>query len=274
MINGREYDIELFVFDKDGLLFESRQFWIELAQSRIRALEKNYPHIPREFVERWMTFMGASWIAADSAQAAEGSTQAAEGFAQVAEETVQVTDMDPMGILALAPIPEEMAVTAGYFAEHLHISWLQARAMAQDVFRTGDVLFHLERALKAQKGFPDIFQRLRKAGIPYGIATSDSKERVEQSLNLYDDYKALGFTVTANDVVHGKPSPDMLQLIQKNTGVPMEKIAMVGDSYVDVAMAKAAGAIGIGIPEEISMGERMQGVATEIVESLEEIMII
>ena len=45
-VNGHEYDIRLFVFDKDGLMFESHQFWIELAQSRVRAVQKKYPEIP------------------------------------------------------------------------------------------------------------------------------------------------------------------------------------------------------------------------------------
>lgn len=253
LINGHEYDIQLFVFDKDGLLFESRQFWIELAQARIRAIEKKYPEIPQKCVEGWMTFVGASW-----------TTE--HGF-------LQITDMDPMGILAIAPIPEELVVSAAYFAEHLNLGWLKAKKMMQDIFETGDKLFHLEAALKPRAGFPEIFQRLRRAGIPYGIATSDSRERVEKSLDLYDDYRALEFTVTSSDVKNGKPSPDMLWLIQKKTGVPMEKIAMLGDSYVDVAMAKAAGAIGIGVPEEENMRQRMQGVATEIVGSLDEIVL-
>lgn len=42
-INGHEYDIRLFVFDKDGLMFESRQFWIELAQARFGQSNRTAP---------------------------------------------------------------------------------------------------------------------------------------------------------------------------------------------------------------------------------------
>ena len=53
----------------------------------------------------------------------------------------------------------------------------------------------------------------------------------------------------------------------------MEQIAMLGDSFVDVEMARAAGALGIGIPEQESMRQRMSGIADEIITSLDEILI-
>lgn len=252
-INGHEYDLRLFVFDKDGLMFESQQFWIELAQSRVKAIRQNYPEIPEKVIQDWMTYVGAKW--------------------EAGEDGIIITGMDPMGILAIAPVPEELISSAGYFVDHLKMDWLTARKMTRDIFETGDKLFDLKEALKPRPGFPDILKRLRRAGIPYGVATSDTKDRVKISLDLYDRYEEAAFTVTLDDVEKGKPNPDMLYLIQKKARIPMEHIAMLGDSYVDVAMAKAAGAVGIGIPEQDSMKEKMAGVADEIVESLEDIII-
>ena len=125
--------------------------------------------------------------------------------------------------------------------------------------------------MKPRKGFPDILKRLRDASIPYGIATSDTKERAKKSVELFDDYSKVKFVVTIDDVERGKPDPDMLWWIQKRTKIPMENIAMVGDSIVDVEMAKNAGAIGIGIPEHEEMKQKMCGIASEIVDSLEDI---
>ena len=252
-INGHEYEIRLFVFDKDGLMFESRQFWIELAQARIRAAGQKYPEIPKQTLEGWMTFVGASWTKE-------------HGF-------LEVTDMDPAGILAVAPVPEEIISSAAYFADHQKRDWIRAREMTRDNFESGDRLFDLAAALKPRPGFPDILHRLQEAGIPYGVATSDTKERVEQSLDLFDRYEYVKFTVTLDDVERGKPCPDMLRLIQKKTGIPMGQIAMLGDSFVDVEMARAAGALGIGIPEQESMRQRMLGTADEIITSLDEILI-
>ena len=36
--NGFRLEADLFVFDKDGLMFDSEQFWIELVNERCRNL--------------------------------------------------------------------------------------------------------------------------------------------------------------------------------------------------------------------------------------------
>lgn len=251
-INGKEYDIQLFVFDKDGLMFESRQFWIALAQARVRAIGEKYPDTEKNVIKKWLDFTGVSYTTED-------------GY-------LKVLDVDPMGILAIASVPEEIISTASFFKEHLNLEWILARKMASDIFEAGDVLFRLSEALRPRKGFPEIFRRLRKAGIPYGIATSDTAERAKNSVDMYDDFKWVQFTVTVDDVERGKPHPDMLWLIQKNTGIPIEKIAMVGDSMVDVIMARSAGAVGVGVPESDTMKRKMQGIANEIIMNLDEIM--
>lgn len=253
-INGHEYDIDMFVFDKDGLMFESRQFWIELAQARIRAAEKNHPELSKEFLNSWMNFCGCT--------------------CDISGDKVIVNYCSSLGILAVAPVPEEIISSAAYFAEHLNLPWPKARDLARDIFNTGDELFDLAASLKPRPGFPEIFQRLRAAGIPYGVATSDTRDRVVTSLDMFDKFEYAKITVTVDDVQKGKPNPDMLLLISEKMGVSLDKIAMLGDSYVDVAMAKAAGSIGIGIPEEESMIPKMEGVATEIVASLNDIEFI
>lgn len=252
-INGHEYDIRLFVFDKDGLMFESGPFWIELAQARIRAVEQKYPEISKKNIKDWMQFVGVS--------------------CQEEMGKLKVLDVNPLGILAIASVPEEIIASAAYFVEHWQMDFLSARAMAANIFETGDIMFNLADSLKPRSGFPNILHKLREAQIPYGVATSDTKERVRESFELYDDFDELSFVVTLDDVEKGKPDPDMLLLIQKKTGIPMKNIAMVGDSYVDVAMARAAGAVGIGIPVQEYMRQKMLGVADEIVESLEDILI-
>lgn len=250
-INGNLYDIDLFVFDKDGLLFESRQFWRELARSRMEAAQHVCPSIPGDMIQGWMEMAGVS--------------------CQWENGRPEVLDVDPMGLFAVASVPEEITGAAVFFSEHLGLRWLKARETAEKIFLAGDEGFQLSKALKPREGFPWIFQKLRDAKIPYGIATSDTCERAKESIDLFDNYQYVEFTVTIEDVKRGKPSPDMLWLIQSKTGIPMEKIAMVGDSWVDVKMAEAAGAIGIGIPEREDMRQRMAGTASEIIRSLADI---
>jgi len=255
-LNGNCYDIDLVVFDKDGLMFESKHFWKELVRSRVGSMLQilKEENIEPDFVDDWLRFFDVSFEKKDG-------------------EYI-ITDVYSLGIFACASIPEEIALLGGFIKEHAHLPWLQSRELGIRVFYNSDRYFDLARSLKPQKGFPDIFVRLRAAGIPYGIATSDTYERSEASVNMYDDFSAMQFTVSPIDVKRGKPFPDMLYLIQERTGVPVEKMLMIGDSLVDVKMAKAAGAVGLGIPESEEMRQEMLEYATEIVDSLEDIHIL
>ena len=82
-----------------------------------------------------------------------------------------------------------------------------------------------------------------------------------------------GFVVTSADVPLGKPNPDMLLYISEKENLPTSHMVMIGDSYVDVAMAKAAGSIGFGVTVFDDMKEKMKPYATEILDSLEGIEI-
>ena len=247
----KEFDASLFVFDKDGLLFQSRQFWKELANARAKVLQ-NY--VAQNLVERWLRLMNVAF--------------------EKEENGYRIMDVDPAGILAVASPSEEITVTAGFLSETKGQCWTEARNAAREIFRRSDEEFCLKNALTPRKGFPEIFHRLRKAGIPYGIATSDDYNRAVQSVDLFDTAKALSFIVTPLEVKKGKPDPEMLHLIAQKTGIPTTKMVMVGDSYVDVEMASAAGAFGIGVPETQEMAERMKPFASAVVKDLDEITIL
>ena len=251
-VNDNCYDVALFVFDKDGLMFESRHFWIELAKTRAKLFLKCIEGADNELVQKWLTLLGVS--------------------SRIADQEIQVLDVASSGVLAVASVPEEIAVTAGFLVDKLKFHWTKARELATLVFEEADKQFVLKNALKARKGFPDILHRIRKTGIPYGIATSDTYDRAKESINLFDDFQNVSFVVTPQNVKQGKPNPDMLLYIAEKTGVEMSNIMMIGDSYVDVMMASKAGAIGIGVPEEEKMRKDMQPYAAQIINDLDEII--
>lgn len=195
------------------------------------------------------------------------------GAACLDSEEIQIIGADPKGILAVASVPEELSATAAFLVRLRGYPWTTARDMARRVFTFSDKTFELEKALEPRAGFPDILRRLRKAGIPYGVATSDTRERVVRSLDLFDTSSGISCLVTPSDVKRGKPYPDMLEQISSSLGLPMDEIIMVGDSYVDMAMAREAGAVGVGVPESQEMRREMEPFADEIIQSLDEIML-
>ena len=250
-VNNHTYQADLIVFDKDGLMFDSEQFWIEMANARIRAISK---YCSKDDLLLWAKIMGVRTMIAE-------------------EGRMEATWVDPIGMIGVASPVEEMVILAGLLTSRLGIAWHESRNLATELFAESDKDIDLHRALKPQPGYVSLMKRINDLGIPYGVATSDTLERTRDSMSLYDCWENVRFVVTPTDVSRGKPNPDMLEYISKKNGVPLNRIVMMGDSYVDVKMAKAAGSIGIGVTPFEDMQKKMKSYATEIVDSLEKIEI-
>lgn len=245
-VKGIRRKISLVVFDKDGLMFQSQPFWAGIGNERIARLKET---LNEEQIAEWARIFGLTMK---------------DGL---------VTYCDPKGILAVAAPREEIAVTAGLMVKDLGIAWAKALEMASDVFRRADEEMDLAKALVPRKGFPEIFERLRFGGIPYAIATSDTMGRVIASLEMFGE-KLPDIVVVPEMVERGKPAPDMLIKAAELAGVPVEETAMIGDSYVDVKMAKDAGGFGIGIPETEEMRASISEYTDAVIESLDDIEIL
>ena len=248
--NGHTYQADLLVFDKDGLMFECEQFWIEMADARLRALRR---YCSVEQTVGYATMMGVK--------------------TEVKNGEPATVFVDPTGILAIAPPTEEVVIMAAYLVDKCGIVWHEARKIAAQLFEDSDADISLDRALKPQPGYVELMKRINDLGIPYGVATSDTVDRTRDSMARYNCWDNVRFVVTSADVERGKPEPDMLEYISKSEKVPLDRMVMIGDSYVDVKMAYAAGSYGIGVTTSAEMQEKMKPYATEILSSLKGIRI-
>lgn len=250
-VNNNKYEADLLVFDKDGLMFDSEQFWIEMANARIRALSE---YCSKDVILEWTKLMGVSVEVRE-------------------DDTINTTWVNPVGILAIAPPPEEVVILAAFLVDKVGMVWHEARKIAAELFVKSDEDISLDRALSPQPGYVELMNRINELGIAYGVATSDTYERTKGSMSRYNCWDNVKFVVTPEDVAQGKPEPDMLIYVSKKQNVPLDRMIMIGDSYVDVKMAKSAGSVGIGVSPFADMREKMAPYATEIVESLEMIKV-
>ena len=116
--------------------------------------------------------------------------------------------------------------------------------------------------LEPVEGIGDVLAAVRAAAIPMCVASSGDREKIVRNLRKtgldgwFDDR-----IFSADDVVHGKPAPDLFLHAAEAMGVELGRCAVVEDSRPGVAAARAAGmrvfAFGGGVtPPGALEGER------------------
>lgn len=87
---------------------------------------------------------------------------------------------------------------------------------------------------------------LTDAGWLLGIATGKSMRGLLATLELHG-LRERFVTLQTPDTCRGKPDPHMVQCAMAQTGAERGATVVIGDTIYDIGMARAAGAIGIGV---------------------------
>jgi HAD superfamily hydrolase (TIGR01509 family) len=98
-----------------------------------------------------------------------------------------------------------------------------------------------EHLLRPFEGIPELLEELRERGQRMGVATSKRTVPLMRQMARFGWESWFDPIITPDDVTHGKPHPETLELMQARTGVSPEDMLMVGDTPFDLDMAKAAG---------------------------------
>jgi pyrophosphatase PpaX len=96
---------------------------------------------------------------------------------------------------------------------------------------------------------------LRRNGVRLGLVTASTRGVVEPSLERLNLAGLFETAWYADDVRDGKPHPEALLLALRDLGLAAEQTVYVGDTTVDLQMARAAGArfaaVGTTTPEAV-----------------------
>jgi len=103
-----------------------------------------------------------------------------------------------------------------------------------------------EQALSLSPLYPfddivPLLESLREAQVPMAVASSSARGRLDHVLAAAELSAYFSFTLSANDVAHAKPNPDLYLLAAERFDVPPTACLAVEDSAVGVAAARAAG---------------------------------
>jgi len=104
-----------------------------------------------------------------------------------------------------------------------------------------------ERELRPVPGMPDLLAALAERGTPFCVASSSPRDRLRLALRVTGLAPHFGHRVySADDVLRGKPAPDLFLHAAVRMGVDPAHAVVVEDSVPGVDAAVAAGMTGIG----------------------------
>ena len=107
------------------------------------------------------------------------------------------------------------------------------------------------RRVAPRPGAVDLVAKLGAAGVPLGLASNSPRPfvvRVLAGAGLLEDASPFEVVVTASDVKHPKPAPDLYLAAATALGADPEHCAGLEDSFPGAASALAAGLFVIGVP--------------------------
>lgn len=106
----------------------------------------------------------------------------------------------------------------------------------------------MEEALHGVEPMPGAVELLDRLTVPVGVASNSRRPFVERTLAAAGLHDRFGCVLSADDVAHPKPAPDLYVELARGLGVDPRACVALEDSATGVAAARAAGAFVIGVP--------------------------
>ena len=210
-------EIELFLFDMDGLLFDTETIYVEYG--REVAKEMGYT-ITNEIIEK-----------------TTGLT----------DERARIIYKEELG--QEFPYDEMMGIVKAHI---------------------------FEKALKGEvplkSGAEEILKFLKSNNKQMVLATSSDLRMANALTERKDVKKYFSHFITAEDVTHGKPDPEVFLKGAEKAGVSPEKTVVFEDSFNGVRAAHAAGTFPIMVPDKLTPTEEIMKLVYKKFDNLLEVL--
>lgn len=120
----------------------------------------------------------------------------------------------------------------------------------QELQRETDEIFELilEERLTTMTGVEKLLDTIENKGLPKGVATSSTRNFARRALGLAKIMERMDFLVTAEDVKHGKPHPDIYQEAASLMKISPLEMLVLEDSENGTKAGVAANSIVISVP--------------------------
>ena len=162
--------------------------------------------------------------------------------------------------------------TAQYFKERFNIPD-SIEKIKKDWYDMSIEFYKNKVGLKP--GALEFLKRLKKQGIKTGIATSNSRELLETTLDSLKVRKYFDSLHVSCEVAKGKPAPDIYLLVADELGISPSECLVFEDITQGIEAAHSAGMRVCGIHDEVSYerGHRLEGIADYYIKSFDEVIV-
>ena len=109
-----------------------------------------------------------------------------------------------------------------------------------------------------KEGIHEFLDICKQKGIKLGIATSNSRELVEEIAKVHGLNDYFGCIMTACEVSKGKPAPDIYLEVAKRLNVKPENCLVFEDIVHGIMAGKSAGMIVCAVEDEYSIYQRKE----------------
>ncbi|HUE74731.1 MAG TPA: HAD family phosphatase [Pirellulaceae bacterium] len=119
----------------------------------------------------------------------------------------------------------------------------------------------LRTRLMPMPGLLELLDALERHNISKAIATSSRRLFVDRVLTPFGFHSRFAFILTSEDIVHGKPHPEIYLKAAAQHGVAPQQMLVLEDSQNGLRAAVAAGAIAVAVPGDHSRSHDFTGAA-------------
>lgn len=239
------FDAGLVAFDKDGTLFDFNSSWRRPFQHAVENLLSPFSN---------RTELRAALYRALGFDPVAGAFNEDGPFAAgTAEATIRA------------------AATALHQLSHPLLPWEECELLVRQRFAP---LLAGSVDLSPVTELAPLLSSLHENSVRVAVITSDERGPTEAALASFRLSPFVDFIACADGAFRHKPAPDPLLAAAKTVDVPMEKTVVVGDSEVDLRMARSAGAgLAVGVLTGVGSRRTLGPLADLVLDSIAEIRV-
>lgn len=149
------------------------------------------------------------------------------------------------------------------------VDHLQLDETAEQLLAESRIIFeaYLETRLETMTGLLELITAINERQLPVGVATSSPRHYLNNILSRFALADVFRITLTAEDVEHGKPHPEIYLRAAAGLGVEPAEMLVLEDTETGCRAGVSAGAHVVAVPHEHTADHDFTGVQ-RIVSSL------